>query len=128
MKNHVIVLFVLIVLQSACKQIQYIPIETTKIEYRNNYIRDSIYHLDSIHIKEKGDTLIIERHRYTHKNKTIRDSIYIQDTIRVPFPVEVKKPTKNPLTNLQIFQIYCGRIFLILLFLLIWRSVKKLRA
>jgi hypothetical protein len=106
---------------------QYIPIETVKTEYRNNIVRDSIYQLDSIFIKEKGDTLIMERYRYFYKDKFIRDSIFINDTIRVPYPVEVPKQVKKPLTGWQNFQIWCGRIALLIGLLAIIFFVMKLK-
>ena len=109
---------------------QYIPVETVKTEYRDNFVRDSIVRYDSIYIKEKGDTLIFERYRYLYRDKFVRDSIFINDTIRVPYPVEVVKPVKKPLTGWQNFQVWCGRIALAaILFLLIFfvmRLKKKL--
>jgi len=85
---------------------------SVKTEYRDNYVRDSIYRYDSIYVKEKGDTLILERYRYLYRDKWIRDSVFICDTIRVPFPVEIVKQVKKPLTSWQNFQVWCGRISL----------------
>jgi hypothetical protein len=91
---------------------RYIPVETVKTEYRDNYIRDSIYRYDSIYLKEKGDTLILERYRYLYRDKLIRDSVFVCDTIRVPYPVEVVKQVKKPFTGWQNFQLWCGRLAL----------------
>jgi len=102
---------------TSCKTSKYIPIETTKIEYRDNLLRDSIIHYDSVYVKDKGDTLILEHYKYLYKNKMIKDSIYLNDTIRIPFPVEVVKPVKASLSSWQNFQIWCGRIALILVVL-----------
>jgi len=44
---------------------------------------------NSVFVKEKGDTLIMERYRYLYRDKFVRDSVFINDTIRVPYPVEV---------------------------------------
>ena len=46
-----------------------IPVETTKIEYRDNFVKDSISRYDSVFVKDKGDTLILERYSYLYKNK-----------------------------------------------------------
>ena len=109
----------------SCKSVKYIPVETTKIEYRDNFVKDSIFRYDSVFVKEKGDTLILERYSYLYKNKIVKDSIFINDTIRVPYPVEVIKQVKAPLTGWQNFQIWCGRISLFVLLLigvyLLWR-------
>ena len=114
----------------ACGTIQYVPIESTRTEYRDNYLRDSIYVRDSIFVKEKGDTLIVEKFSYLYRDKIIRDSIFQTDTIRVPYPVEVIKEVKKPLTGWQNFQVWSGRIALVLgLFAIIFfvrKSSKRL--
>jgi len=121
-------LAIIAVTMYSCKTTQYIPVETVKTEYRDNYIRDSIFHYDSIYIKDKGDTLIVERYRYLYRDKIVKDSIFINDTIRVPYPVEVIKPVKAPLSGWQNFQLWSGRIALTILFFagiyLIWKLKK----
>ena len=111
----------------SCKSIKYIPVETTKIEYRDNFVRDSIFRYDSVFVKEKGDTLIMEKYRYLYKNRIVKDSIFINDTIRVPYPVEVIKQVKAPLTSWQNFQIWCGRFALFALLLACIYFVWKLK-
>ena len=111
----------------SCKSIKYIPVETTKIEYRDNFVRDSIFRYDSVFVKDKGDTLILEKFRYLYKNRIVKDSIFINDTIRVPYPVEVIKQVKAPLTSWQNFQIWCGRLALFVLLLACIYVVWKLK-
>jgi len=130
MKQNIILatLAVILCLCCSCKMPQYIPVETVKIEYRDNFVRDSIFRYDSIYIKEKGDTIIFERYRYLYRDKFVRDSIFINDTIRVPYPVEVVKSVKKPLTGWQNFQVWSGRIALgAVLFLLIFFVLKRKR-
>ena len=105
--------FVIIaILLYSCKSATYIPVETTKIDYRDNLVRDSVIRYDSVYLKDKGDTLILERYKYLYKNRIVKDSIFVNDTIRIPYPVEVVKPVKAALTSWQNFQIGCGRIAL----------------
>jgi hypothetical protein len=111
----------------ACGTTRYVPIETTRIEYRDNFQRDSIYLRDSIFIKEKGDTLIIEKYSYLYRDKIVRDSIFKTDTIRVPYPVEVVKEVKKPLSGWQNFQVWCGRIALMAIVLAIIYFVLKMK-
>jgi len=111
----------------SCKSVKYIPVETTKIEYRDNFVKDSIVHYDSVFVKDKGDTLILEKYRYLYKNRIVKDSIFINDTIRVPFPVVVVKQVKAPLTSWQNFQIWCGRLALFALLFLCIYFVWKLK-
>ena len=111
----------------SCKSVKCIPVETTKIEYRDNFVRDSIFRYDSVFVKDKGDTLILEKFIYLHKNRIVKDSIFINDTIRVPYPVEVVKQVKAPLTSWQSFQIWCGRFALFALLLACIYAVWKLK-
>ena len=111
----------------SCKSVKYIPVVTTKIEYRDNFVRDSIIRYDSVFVKDKGDTLILEKYRYMYKNRIVKDSIFINDTIRVPYPVEVIKQVKEPLTSWQSFQIWCGRFALFGLLLACIYVVWKLK-
>ena len=111
----------------SCKSIKYIPVVTTKIEYRDNFVRDSIIRYDSVFVRDKGDTLILERYKYLYKNRIVKDSIFINDTIRVPYPVGVIKQVKAPLTSWQSFQIWCGRFALFALLLICIYFVWKLK-
>lgn len=82
----------------AAKQKRYIlPVESTKIEYRDKIQRDSIHLYDSVLIRMKGDTVWLEKYKYMYRDKIIRDSIFKIDSIAVPYPVteyiEVNKLT-----------------------------------
>lgn len=123
--KKILIFAVIATMLLSCKSVKYIPVVTTKIEYRDNFVRDSIFRYDSIFVKDKGDTLILEKFRYLYKNRIVKDSIFINDTIRVSYPVEVIKQVKAPLTNWQSFQIWCGRFALFALLLaciyFVWR-------
>lgn len=118
--------FILLLILQSCKtRIEYIPIEKERIEYRDNYLRDSIYMHDSIIIKDKGDSIFIEKFKYLYKDKIIRDSIFIHDSIPVPYQVDVVIREKY-VSSFQNFQIWCGRILLLgLLFYIIFKLIKK---
>jgi hypothetical protein len=109
----------------ACGTIRYIPVETVKTEYRNTVSRDSVFLRDSIFIKEKGDTVFFERYRYLYRDRILRDSVMIRDTIRVPYPIEKIKEVKKTLSGWQNFQIWYGRISLMVALLLIMYFVWK---
>lgn len=126
MKKMLFIAVVAIFLYS-CKSVKYIPVETTKIEYRDNLVRDSIIRYDSVFVKDKGDTLILERYRYLYQNRIVKDSIFINDTIRVPYPVEVIKQVKTSLSGWQNFQIWCGRLALLALVFVCIYFVWKLK-
>jgi hypothetical protein len=52
----------------------------------------------------------IETVKTEYRDKIAKDSVFINDTIRVPYPVEVVKQVKAPLSSWQNFQVWCGRI------------------
>ena len=118
MKKASIFTVLLLCFFSSCKTPQYIPVETVKTEYRDKIVRDSVFRYDSVFVKDKGDTIFLERYRYLYRDKIIRDSIFKTDTIRVPYPVKIIKPIKAPLTNWQKFQLWCGRILLTIILLI----------
>lgn len=79
---------------SSCRSVQYAPVESvrTEIEYRDRWQRDSIHIHDSIHIRDKGDTVFVDRWHTVYKDKLLRDTTYIEktDSVQVPYPVEKK--------------------------------------
>jgi len=127
MKKQYFYMILLLSVCSSCRTPQYIPVETVKTEYRDKILRDSIFLYDSVSVKEKGDTLLLERYRYLYKDKIIRDSIFKTDTIRVPYPVRIVKEVKAPLSGWQNFQVWSGRIALVILLLIIVYFVLKLK-
>lgn len=77
---------------NSCRTVKYVPVETVKVDttYINKLQRDSIYMLDSVYVKEKGDTVLIEKYKYLYRDKLVRDTLYMAktDSIQVPYPVE----------------------------------------
>ena len=96
----------LLILLVGCKSIRYVPVETTKTDsiYVSNVERDSIYLLDSIYIREKNDTVYLERWRVKYVERLSRDTLWKErvDSIRVPHPVE------KPLTKWQSLKMRVG--------------------
>lgn len=127
MKQISIFTVILLCFCSSCKTPQYIPVETVKTEYRDKIVRDLIFRYDSVFVKQTADTVFFERYKYLYRDKIIRDSVFIQDTIRIPYPVEVVKQVKAPLTNWQNFQVWCGRISLVIALLVGLYFVLKLK-
>lgn len=92
----------------------YVPVESVKTEYKDRIQRDSIHIYDSIMVKMKNDTVWLEKYKYLYRDKLVRDSIFKTDSIQIPYPVEVEKEV-NRLTSFQSFQVWCGRILLLLI-------------
>ena len=96
--------FVLIGL-GACRSVRYIPVESVRHDSVVTILhhRDSIYQHDSVYIKEKADTVLIERWHTRWREVVSHDTLYMSktDTIRVPVPVE-RKLTKAERTYITI--------------------------
>lgn len=123
MKKTVVIL--LILLLAGCKtKTVYIPVESVRTEYKDKYLRDSIYMQDSIFVKIAGDTVFFEKYKYLYRDKVVRDSIFRTDSISIPYPV-IEYKDVNKLTGWQNFQIWCGRILLILLTIYLLVKYKK---
>jgi len=61
------------------------------------------------------------------RSANVRDSIFRYDSIRIPYPVEIIKEVKKPLTGWQNFQQWTGRIALVIALLLILYFALKLK-
>lgn len=98
------VAFILIGL-GACRSVQYVPVESVRHDSVVTILhqRDSIYQHDSVYIKEKADTLLIERWHTRWRDRVSHDTLYISktDTIRVPVPVE-RRLSKSERTYITI--------------------------
>ncbi len=83
---------ILVTTLCSCRSGKYVPIENVRTDsiYINQVQRDSIYQHDSIYIREKGDTVWMEKYKYIYRGKIVRDTMYFNrtDTIREPYPVE----------------------------------------
>ena len=114
----------------SCKTIQYVPVPgTTKTEYRNTIGTDSIHLRDSIIIKQKNDTVFLEKYHCYYRYKTIRDSFAIRDTLRIPYPAIQVEQVNAPLTGFQHFQIWFGRaaIAFLCIILLLYILLHRIR-
>lgn len=111
----------------SCRSVKYVPVVEHRTDslYITQHHRDSIYLHDSISVKEKGDTVRIERWRTKYVRQEVHDTTYIatHDTIPQPYPVSVEVPAK--LNWWQRFRIGFGDLVLILAAL--WIGIKLLK-
>lgn len=95
-----------LLLLAGCRQVQYVPVEAVSRDtvWRDRVQRDSILRYDSVYIKEKGDTVRVEKYKYLWRDRLVRDTLYIfrTDSVQVPAPVERK------LTPWQRFKVELG--------------------
>ena len=110
--------FVMVVLMaSACTTTKYVEVPVVHCDtvWENHTTLDSIWMHDSIHVKEKGDTVWYEKWHVNYKEKIVHDTIYKSrvDSVGVPYPVE--KQMEKPLTWWQKTRMHLGEALLVLL-------------
>ena len=122
--NHFIIICTLISL-IGCTTTKYVevPIEKTKIEYKDRLSIDTVIQHDSTIITMLGDTVYLEKYKYIYKVKELRDTINITDTTTVTKPIEVVKEI-NKLYTWQIVLMVLGGVSIIMLVYLIIKKFK----
>ena len=111
-----VILFVLALLAS-CKQVEYVTVEKVRTDttYITKWQKDSVWLHDSIHIKERGDTVMIERWHTQWRDRLRVDTIYLatHDTIPQPYPIETVKLVEKELNWWQRLRLWIGNIGLL---------------
>lgn len=89
--KRLIGILLLITLLCGCRQIQYIPVETTKTEIVRS--TDTIRQFDSIFVEKyrQSDTVFIKQLKYRYLYKTKTDTVVSVDSIPVVKTVEIEK-------------------------------------
>ncbi len=94
MKRFTLFFFVMVAVLcciSSCTTTKYVPV----VEYHTDTLiqkmtqRDSIYLHDSTIVREKGDTVLIERWHTRYRDREVHDTVYQSriDTVPQPYPV-----------------------------------------
>lgn len=107
MKNILSVIFIFLFISCTSTKLVEVPVDKVRIEYRDRLKIDTIIRQDSTIIKNKGDTVFLEKYKYIYKIKERRDTINLTDTITVVQKVEIKEEV-NHLHNWQIILMIVG--------------------
>ena len=129
MKRFTLFSFVMVVVLcciSSCTTTKYVPV----IEYHTDTLiqkmtqRDSIYLHDSTIVREKGDTVLIERWHTRYRDRDVHDTVYQSRIDSVPAPYPVTEYVERKMSGIDKFLIATGiySIISILIF-----AVYKLR-
>ena len=120
-------LFLLWLVLTGCRTIEYYPLETVRIDtvYVNQQRVDSVLVRDSIHIYQKGDTVTEFRLKYIYKYRDRVDTLYLSktDTVSVPYPVE-KQLTKWQSVKVDYGGWAMGIVFVFILIVVGWMVYK----
>ena len=119
-----------LLLLTGCTTTKYVPIETVRTDTMKvtKYERDSIYIHDSTIVREKGDTMLIEKWHTRWRDRWMHDTVYQSrvDSIPKPYPVEKRVPaeltwwqqTRLHLANILLYAMLVIGIFYLGKFLL----------
>ena len=126
-----IIACLLMTMCSSCTTTKYVPLpeyhtDTLRI---TKYERDSIYVHDSTLIREKGDTVMIERWHTRWRDRWQHDTIYVAHNDTIVRSIEVPKYQDAPLTWWQQARMHVGGIviygILIILTIKLYRKYAK---
>ena len=87
-----------LLLLTGCTTTKYVPVETVRTDTMKvtKYERDSIYIHDSTIVREKGDTMLIEKWHTRWRDRWMHDTVYQSrvDSVPKPYPVEKRVPAE----------------------------------
>ena len=115
----------------SCKT-KYVTVPEYHKEYINRtdtFLRsDTLFRLDSVVIRQQGDTTVIEKirwqNRFVNVYKVKTDTIMKSDSIRVPYPVE-RKLSKWQQLRLDFGGWAMGGTVVAIVFIIIWLVRRK---
>lgn len=117
----------LLLLFGSCRSIRYVPVETIRTDslYLSVHERDSIHIKDFVYIKEKGDSVIVDKWHTVYRDRVIHDTTYIERVITNDVPYQVEKElTWWQKTKLELGEFSIG-VILVLLIVVILLVKKK---
>lgn len=120
----------LALLMCSCKTIEYVPIVEHETHHDSIYFtqvqRDSIWQHDSILIKQKGDTVRIEKWHTKYIEKQVHDTTYVAKVDSVPVPYEVIKYVEKKLSKPQSVLMTIGMLAILAVIIALAFKLKKL--
>lgn len=91
MKKLLLIFLIFIITSCGTTKIIEVPIDKVKTEYMNRHSIDTIIKNDSVVVKDKGDTVFLEKYKYLYKYINRTDTFIKSDTITKVHTVEVIK-------------------------------------
>ena len=116
-------------LLGSCKQVELVEVEKVRTDTLQYYcsIRDSIYLHDSTFIREKGDTVWIEKWHTKWRERLVHDTCYQSHTDTLVSITEHVKEVAKPLTWWQQARLFVGGLVIFAaIVLLSWKYLLPL--
>ena len=131
MKRFTLFFFVMVVVLcciSSCTTTQYVPV----VEYHTDTLiqkmtqRDSIYLHDSTSVREKGDTVLIERWHTRYRDREVHDTVYQSHIDSVPAPYPVTEYVERKMSAIDKLLISTGILSIISVLIFAAYKVRRL--
>ena len=114
-----IVTFVIVsvLLLTSCTTTKVVEVEKVRTDttYITKWQRDSVWLHDSIRVREKGDSVWVERWHTKFVEREVHDTLYQAKTDSIPVPYEVIKEVPASLSWWQRVRLWLGNIVLLAL-------------
>ena len=122
-----IALLMLLIFLSSCTTTKVVTVEKVKTDttYITKHQRDSIWLHDSIHVTERGDTVLIHEWHTKYRERIVHDTLYRAKTDSIPVPYEVIKEVPRQKTWLERAVVCAGIIAIMILILIVVSRLKK---
>ena len=106
-----------LLLFASCTTTKVVTVEKVKIDttYIAKWQRDSVWLHDSTIVREKGDTVLVEKWHTKYKEKQVHDTIYKSRVDSIPAPYPEEKLVEKELTWWQQTRLHIANIILCLL-------------
>lgn len=110
-----LVILVIMAMFSGCKQIEYVTVEKVRTDttYVTKWQRDSVWLHDSILIRERGDTVLVEKWHTKYIEKVRVDTSYVSTHDTIPQPYPVTKLVEKELNWWQRLRLWLGNLSLL---------------
>lgn len=101
MKKLLLIFLIFIAISCGTTKVVEVPVDRVRTEYIDRHSIDTVIKNDSIIIRDKGDTVFLEKYKYLYKYVNRTDTVLRTDTITKVQTVEVIKEV-NKVKNWQI--------------------------
>ena len=123
-----LIVVLLLFLLCSCKQVEYVTVEKVRVDttYVNKVQKDSVWMHDSVYVKEKGDSVWIERWHTKYETKEVHDTLYKARVDSIPVPYWKIKEVAAELSWWQKLRLWLGNVTLVGLLALVGYGAFKL--
>jgi hypothetical protein len=110
-----LLIMVIMAIFSGCKQVEYVTVEKVRNDttFITKLVKDSVWLHDSVLVREKGDTVRIEKWHTKYIEKVRVDTSYVATHDTIPQPYPVIKEVEKDLNWWQRLRLWIGNIGLL---------------